>query len=59
MQGFRSPDICHPKGIHLTLIVESDLAFLPVLPFSLNSQSIPLEFSDTSPAEDYLWNREP
>jgi CspA family cold shock protein len=35
-------------GIYWKLVVESDLAFLPVLPFSLNSQSIPLEFSDTS-----------
>jgi CspA family cold shock protein len=31
----------------LSLVVESDLAFLPVL-HPLNSQSIPLEFSDTS-----------
>jgi cold shock protein len=29
------------------MVVESDLAFLPVL-LPLNSQSIPLEFSDTS-----------
>jgi CspA family cold shock protein len=41
------------KGIYLqgviycTLVVESDLVFLPVL-LPLNSQKFPLEFSDTS-----------